>query len=669
MSAPGALSYRPDIDGLRAIAVLAVVGFHAFPEWVPGGFTGVDVFFVISGYLISGILLRELEQGHFSVARFYERRARRIFPALALVLVACLLFGWATLFTDEFTQLGKHVFAGAAFIANLVSWREAGYFDKAAELKPLLHLWSLGIEEQFYFVWPLLLWAARRWTVPAAWVTCGVVAASFALNVFTVGDHPVAAFYLPMTRFWELAIGGFLASRELHLAREPRSGLGSNPAVMDVKAVLGLALLGGSLWVLDEHKAFPGSWALLPTLGTALLISASRQAWLNRWLLGSRVLVFVGLLSYPLYLWHWPLLAFRRIVWPANTSSAVTVALVMVSFLLAWLSYRFVELPIRYSEGWRAPRRIVLLASGLAVAALLGGCVYWKAVPVRLQAQDAFATRELELDKSWRANAGATKCEGIPEIAEGVRRFCTSLGDSAPNGTFVVWGDSHAIAWSPVFLESARKLGMRAVIFSVEGCPPLLGVRRSDGHGAQHCNVFGVAEQILESIHRLRPQRVFLVARWSMYEHGWLVQQRLQKATHFLTTDANGPADAETSRQALTSQLEQTLRLLVEVPTTLVKTVPVLSLPARIGLARDPQHFEPTLAQHKAFEAFGEALIDRAVREHPDTDALDPSQLLCQEKCRTVMDGQLLYSDDNHLTAQGTLLFEPLILSKLKGHP
>lgn len=669
MSAPGALSYRPDIDGLRAIAVLAVVGFHAFPEAVPGGFAGVDVFFVISGYLISGILLRELEQDRFSVARFYERRARRIFPALALVLAACLLFGWATLFTDEFTQLGKHVFAGAAFIANLVSWREAGYFDKAAELKPLLHLWSLGIEEQFYFVWPLLLWAARRWPVRMSWVTCGVVASSFALNVLTVGGHPVAAFYLPVTRFWELAIGGFLASRELHLAREHRSGLGASPAVRNAKAVLGLALLAASLGVLDEHKAFPGSWALLPTVGTALLISASREAWLNRRLLGSRVLVFVGLVSYPLYLWHWPLLSFRRIVWPANTSTAVTVALVSVSFLLAWLTYRFVELPIRHGEGWSAPRRMVLLASSMAVAALLGGGVYLKAVPVRLQAQDAFATRELELDKSWRASSGASKCEGIPEIEEGVRRFCTSLGDSAPNGTFVVWGDSHAIAWSPVFLESARKLGMRAVIFSVEGCPPLVGVRRSDGHGAQHCNVFGVAEQILESIHRLRPQRVFLVARWSMYEHGWFVQRQLQKATHFLTADAHGPADARTSQQALTTQLEQTLRRLGEVPTTLVKTVPVLELPARIGLARDPGRFEPTLAQHKTFEAFGDALIDRAVREYPHVDALDPSQVLCQEKCRTVVDGKLLYSDDNHLTAQGTLLFEPLVLSKLTGRP
>jgi peptidoglycan/LPS O-acetylase OafA/YrhL len=667
MSAPGEPSYRPDIDGLRAIAVLAVVVFHALPPWLPGGFAGVDIFFVISGYLITGILLRELEQGRFSLAGFYERRARRIFPALTLVLVACLLFGGFTLFPDEFTQLGKHTFAGAAFVANLAFWREAGYFDKAAELKPLLHLWSLGIEEQFYIVWPLLLWVTRKWAVPAYVMTCGVMAVSFALNVFMVGGHPVAAFYLPVTRFWELAIGGFLAVRELHLRGGQQPWLGARPLVANGKAVLGLALIGVSLGVLDEHKAFPGAWAALPTVGAALLISASREAWLNKHLLGSRVLVFVGLLSYPLYLWHWPLLSFRRVVWPADTSTAVTLALVLLSFLLAWLTYRLVEQPIRHDRAWRSRPRLALLVSGMGVTAVVGVCVQQQLLPVRLEERDAFATRELQLDKSWRASSGGTKCEGLPEVGDAVRRFCTSMGEGAPNGTFVVWGDSHAIAWSPVFLEAARQAGMRAVIFSVEGCPPLAGVRRSDGHGAQHCNVFGIAEQIIESIHRLRPQHVFLVARWSMYQQGWLVNQRLQKATHFLTAEENGKADAETSRAALTTQLDKTLRLLEGYPTTIVKTVPILSLPPRIGLLRDSEHFEPTLAQHKAFEAFGDALIDQAVRTHRQVDAMDPSRFLCEEKCRSVLDGKLLYSDDNHLTAQGTLLFKPIILSKLTG--
>ncbi|HEX8699645.1 MAG TPA: acyltransferase family protein [Myxococcaceae bacterium] len=654
-------SYRPDIDGLRAIAVLAVVGFHALPRALPGGFAGVDIFFVISGYLISGILLRELEQNRFNLLRFYERRARRIFPALALVLMACLVCGWFTLLQDEFTQLGKHVFAGAAFVANIVSWREAGYFDEAAELKPLLHLWSLGIEEQFYFVWPLLLALTRRWAVPAFVMTGGVIAASFALNVFTVESHPVAAFYLPFTRFWELAVGGFLASRELHRRGTPPAGV----AHANVKAALGLGLLVASLLLLTEHKPFPGWWAALPTLGAALLISASREAWINKHLLGSRALVFIGLVSYPFYLWHWPLLSFQRIVWPTRASVAVSLGLVLVSFLLAWLTYRFIEQPIRHERAWRAPRRVGFLVAGVALAAVLGAGVFHQLVPARLEGRDAFVQQELRHDQSWRASAGTTKCEGIPEVTAGAKPFCTSFGEGASHGTFVVWGDSHAIAWSPVFFEVARQTGMRAVVFSLEGCPPLLGVRRSDGHGAQHCSAFGASEQILESIHRLAPRRVFLVARWSLYQHGWLVNQRLQKATHFLTTDKAGQATVETSRKALTTQLDETLRRLEGTPVTIVRTIPVLSLLPRIGLIRDPEGFEPTLAQHRHFESLGDELIDRAVQTHARVDAIDPAPLLCEEKCRAVVKGRLAYFDDNHLTAQGALMFQPAILSKL----
>jgi peptidoglycan/LPS O-acetylase OafA/YrhL len=663
MSAPGEPSYRPDIDGLRAIAVLAVVGFHALPHALPGGFAGVDIFFVISGYLITGILLRDLERERFSLAEFYSRRARRIFPALTLVLVASLLFGWFALFPEEFTQLGKHVFAGAAFIANLVSWREAGYFDEAAELKPMLHLWSLGIEEQFYIVWPLLLVLTRRWALPAYGMTGVVIAASFALNVFSVGNHPVAAFYLPLTRFWELAVGGFLASRELRRGSHGPPMAGSGRLVANGKAALGLVLVGLSLGVLDEHTPFPGAWAALPVLGAALLISASREAWLNKHLLGSRVLVFVGLVSYPLYLWHWPLLAFRRMVWPGQHSLVVTLGLVLLGFLLAWLTYRFVEQPIRHGRAWRSSSRIALLAFGIAATAVLGACVHQQLVPARLEDRDAFARRELQLDKSWRDSAGSAKCDGI---AEPVRRFCTSFGEGAGQGTFVVWGDSHASAWSPVFHEAARELGMRAVVFSLEGCPPLVGVRRSDVHGARHCGSFDAAEQILESIRQLRPQHVFLVARWSMYQHGWRVNQRLQKATHFLTVERDGVADIETSRRALTTQLDKTLQLLEGSPVTIIRTVPVLGLSARTGLLRAPEDFEPTLVQHKAYEALGDELIDRAVRTRRQVDAIDPSQRLCEVKCRAVVDGRLVYSDDNHLTAQGALLFKQDILSRLR---
>jgi peptidoglycan/LPS O-acetylase OafA/YrhL len=243
-------SYRPDIDGLRAVAVLAVVLFHAFPNALSGGFAGVDVFFVISGFLISSILFAQIELGRFSIADFYARRARRIFPALALVLACTLAFGWFILLSDEFRRLGKHMAAGSGFVANLVLWSESGYFDTAADLKPLLHLWSLGIEEQFYLVWPLLLGLAWSRKVSMWWVLGAGMLMSFGLNIYGVGIDPTGTFFSPLTRFWELLAGAALA---WHMHGSARVG-DHSPAVsrgQQLLALAGAVLLGAAQLVLD----------------------------------------------------------------------------------------------------------------------------------------------------------------------------------------------------------------------------------------------------------------------------------------------------------------------------------------------------------------------------------------------------------------------------------
>src|SRR5437870_5550894 len=224
---PNSPKYRPDIDGLRALAVLSVVAFHAFPTSLPGGFLGVDVFFVISGYLISTIILENLDKGAFSLAEFYGRRVRRIFPALLVVLLASYVFGWLALLADEYAQLGKHIAAGAGFVSNLVLWNEVGYFDRSADTKPLLHLWSLGIEEQFYLAWPLLLWFSwkRRFVAP---VVLALAALSFIATALWSNVDAVATFYSPLTRFWELLGGSMLAWLALRRAKVPFT-TGSGP--------------------------------------------------------------------------------------------------------------------------------------------------------------------------------------------------------------------------------------------------------------------------------------------------------------------------------------------------------------------------------------------------------------------------------------------------------
>lgn len=356
--------YRADIDGLRAIAVLSVVGFHAFPFWFKGGFIGVDIFFVISGFLISTIIIGSLERNSFSFVEFYSRRIKRIFPALLLVLIACFGFGWFVLLADEYEQLGKHIAAGAGFASNFVLWSESGYFDNAAETKPLLHLWSLSIEEQFYIVWPLLLWAAWKKRFNLLTIILLVAFVSFVLNIMGILKDAVAAFYSPQTRFWELLAGSTLAWVSLYmqsalskLKHKLDNWLGVivyahaletiGKKLRNVQSLFGGLLIAIAVFVITKEKSFPGWWALLPTLGAVLIISAGAHAWLNRTLFSNRILVWFGLISYPLYLWHWPLLSFARVAESETPSREIRIAAVGISILFAWLTYRLVEKPIR----------------------------------------------------------------------------------------------------------------------------------------------------------------------------------------------------------------------------------------------------------------------------------------------------------------------------------
>jgi peptidoglycan/LPS O-acetylase OafA/YrhL len=346
-------TYRPDIDGLRALAVLCVMVFHAFPTALPGGFVGVDLFFVISGFLICTILFNSIEAGTFSVWDFYGRRIRRIFPALILVLASCYAFGWFALFADEYMQLGKHIAAGAGFVSNFVLWQESGYFDNSADTKPLLHLWSLGIEEQFYIIWPLVLWLGYRFRANLLVITVLVATVSFVLNIrgINVKNDLVATFYSPQTRFWELLLGAILAYMTLHPIQRLK-GLITNAEqrqkIQSAQSLLGLVLVALGVTLISKQSAFPGWWALLPTLGAVLLINAGPKALVNRYLLSNKLMVWIGLISYPLYLWHWPILSFLRIIESEVPKVELRIAALAVSFILATLTYHLVEKPIRF---------------------------------------------------------------------------------------------------------------------------------------------------------------------------------------------------------------------------------------------------------------------------------------------------------------------------------
>jgi peptidoglycan/LPS O-acetylase OafA/YrhL len=359
------LTYRPDIDGLRAIAVLSVVVFHAFPLSLPGGFVGVDIFFVISGFLISGTIMDDMAGRGFSVSAFYARRIRRIFPALILVVAVTAALGCFILYDDELGRLGRHIAASALFYVNFQLLAEAGYFDTLARFKPLLHLWSLAIEEQFYLFWPLLLVLLRK---PQAilWGMLAVTMGSFLWNLALVGGAPDSAYFLPVSRFWELAVGGVAAS----CVRSARFNSLRVPA--DVCVAVGLVLIGLSLALISDKDPFPGWWGLMPVLGAALLILFGQVSRLGRIVLSNRVMTWFGSISYPLYLWHWPLLSFLVIHFANYPPRKGRYLVVAASIALAWATTQLIERPIRFGRWKRAAKAVTALIAAMALLAVAG---------------------------------------------------------------------------------------------------------------------------------------------------------------------------------------------------------------------------------------------------------------------------------------------------------
>lgn len=422
------LTYRPDVDGLRAIAVLAVLVFHAWPEALPGGFVGVDVFFVLSGYLISGIIYKGCRQGTFTFGDFYARRIRRIFPSLVAMLGLCLAYGWLVLFPSEWRQLGSHAAWGGVFLQNVAFWLESGYFDTSAALKPLLHLWSLAVEEQVYLVFPPVVLLAWRFRWPMLPVLVVLLAASLVACIVTTGSDQSAAFFLTPFRAWEFLAGSILAW--VH----DRRGV---PAVRswrgEASSWLGLALLGGGLAWISEGAGFPGWRAAIPVAGTTLVLAAGPHATANRWLLSLKPLVWVGLISYPLYLFHWPLLSFLHILKGPKPDGGLVWGAVALSFVLAAAAYYGLEKPIRPSR-WKGTVPALLaafLAIGAAGLGIANGSIPSKPLTGEARLVDqAIAEGEAAWNR-YREGFRARFIEGITVArAGGTDRTTLFLGDS-----------------------------------------------------------------------------------------------------------------------------------------------------------------------------------------------------------------------------------------------
>ncbi|MET1079865.1 MAG: acyltransferase family protein [Pseudomonas sp.] len=661
------LIYRPDIDGLRAVAVLSVVGFHAFPHWVTGGFIGVDVFFVISGFLISSIILKGLAEGEFRFSDFFARRIRRIFPALLLVLATSYSVGWLTLLTDEYQQLGKHMAAGAGFVSNLVLWGEAGYFDTAADTKPLLHLWSLGVEEQFYLVWPLALWLAWRSKLGVLWLTVLLMLGSFYLAVLTVQRDAIAAFYSPQTRLWEFLVGALLAWSSAYGsvgAKYATPGSAHRQsfraALPDLCAWLGMLMLGyGFLWLTkDQH--FPGALALIPVLGGALLIAAGPGAWVNRVLFSSRVAVWFGLISFPLYLWHWPLLSLARIVEGEVPSRGIRMVAVLIAIGLAWITYVLVERPLRWRGSPAGQSRVLVLAM-LLMGAVGYATYHGKGLAFRSTPQQMASQAEALLKPSLNRGSGWW-CDD-----EAFREIRCFYEGGEP--TAVVIGDSHATAIYRGLKSLYRAQGKTLARFGgVGGCPPLLDVVSTDGPGddRRHC-----IERMTLSLKKIIAEdsikEVILTSRGSLYTTSrgfgdFAGDGHTQWVLH-LKGEAQG---VRPNLQVFEVALANTFDALLKAgkTVTFLHDVPELGFDIKSCLVDRPfaltsRGKNPCAVSREAFVkrnlAF-RSMADAVLAQFPAVHAIDLAVPLCDATwCYGAKDGVLLYMDDDHLNQTGSL--------------
>ncbi len=493
--------YRPDIDGLRAISVISVVIFHAYQRFLTGGYAGVDVFFVISGYLITGIIVRESRTGSFNIRRFYGRRILRIFPALGLVLTACLIIGWLILQAHDYQQLGEHTVASVLFVSNIVALLESGYFAPSAASNPLLHLWSLGVEEQFYLVWPgLLLLFLRNHSAIALMAVCFVV--SLVLSIFTA-NH-AAYFFSPINRFWELLAGGALALHEVR-----RTPVASHfQKLANSASIVGLFLITIAVLSLHPNDPYPGWRAMMPVAGALLLVGAGPGALVNRKILSARPMVWIGLISYPLYLWHWPLLSFSYFqfgVWPGFWLASM---LMLAAVVLAQTTYWLVERPLRH--GYRN-RRPVVAAALLAALGLIGSvgaildvdCGVPDRFPPSVSALQEVGNPYIYFDLGDEIRYEI--CHNIPadQLIAHIPNQCIE----ASRPLFLLWGDSYSGTLYPGLKALQKKKHFGIAQFTTGNAPPFFA---SDKYADNGLTLDVVNDRVLTAIKRLQPDVIII---------------------------------------------------------------------------------------------------------------------------------------------------------------
>jgi len=630
------MKYRPEIDGLRAVAVVPVILFHGGFSFFSGGFVGVDVFFVISGFLITTIILTELEEGRFSLLRFYERRARRILPALFFVIAACIPFAWMWMPPAQFKDFSQSVVAVSLFASNILFWREEGYFEPTADEKPLLHTWSLAVEEQYYMLFPLvllLLWGFGRNRV--FWFVAFVAAASLLLSEWGWRTEPSANFYLAPTRAWELLAGSICA----FVLRDGQAL--ARPAWGNALSLGGIALIVGAVFLFDEHTPVPSLYALVPVGGACLIILfAVTGTWAAR-LLSLNVFVGVGLISYSAYLWHQPLFAFARIRNLSEPGYELSALIAAASLVLAYFTWRYIETPFRRAA--TVSSRMVLRSSALAALLMLvfGAAGHVTSGSFRFD-RESYARLAAD-EHRIRANHGLNEaCEGAFTLAEACR--------TSDEPEVILWGDSYAMHLLQALRASDPNLGV--IQMTVSQCGPILGIASvSPKHTADRAKqCIDTNDKVLDYIRSSKSLRyAVLSSPFDQYIGGDALV--LQRDGQFVPGD-----------RASLQAFRNTLEILIGLGIRPVVVSPPPSTGNNIGgclararwLGEQLQHCDFGLEQANQ-EAKG---IRKFLQEiDRDYEVIWLENTICADgRCSAAMSDTFIYRDSGHLSHEGSAL-------------
>lgn len=657
-------TYRPDIDGLRALAVGAVIINHAFPEIIPGGFIGVDVFFVISGYLITRIIVEEITEQRFSLVHFYVRRIRRIFPALIIVLLSTMGIGTVLLYNAEFVSLGTQILAGSGFVSNIILYQQVDYFGDLATNQPLLHLWSLGIEEQFYIFWPILIWLVAkqpRLLIPSIML---LLVSSFIININTIETDAPAAFYLLPSRFWQLGIGGFIAIHTLFSQRPVPKHFSL------LISITGLACYVISLFVINKNVIFPGWYALIPTISACLLILPHTPNWITSHILSNRLLVWIGKISFPLYLWHWPLLVFGFMTLEHTFTPVLRIVMLVCSIILSAVTYQYLEKPIRFATTRRVPTYVLII--GMVLTAGIGWSIHTQKFVSLLPnfASDPIKNVVIEQPCHIVFDIHASDAT-IKKLSKGI---CTIREGATNKSEYVVIGDSHAHYFAGGMIKASKK---QVMLYAYHGCVPLLGVDRKGAN----CLTNNPLSDILAYL-RTHPTKhthryVVLVGRFSIIEPTSLNVSAGANGVLFLPDQSQ--TDTQNNPQTIIDVgLRNTLAQISNLPNTsviVVHQVPELQFTpkncARIVniMQQNPNLDINTICQTprndviKHFARYRTA-VDTVLADFPSVTSLNSDELFCDAtSCYASINGKWAYKDHHHLNLYGTTKVSQSLIS------